>query len=57
MATGYFLTVITAMIGTFTGVGIADSEWLKKRVTHRFLRYLIGLIIAIAILCPFYFGV
>lgn len=57
MTTGYFLIVITAMIGTFTGVGIADSGWLKKRITHHFLRYLIGLIIAITILCPFYFGV
>lgn len=31
MATGYFLIVITAMIGTFVGVGIADSGWLKKK--------------------------
>lgn len=57
MAIGYFLTVLVAMIATFVGVGIADSEWLKKRVSPRFLRYLIGLIIAIIILCPFYFGV
>jgi hypothetical protein len=56
MATGFFLTVITAMIGTFIGIGIADSEWLKKRVSTRFLRYFIGLIIAIVILCPFFFG-
>lgn len=44
------------MIGTFIGIGIADSEWHKKRVSTRFLRYFIGLIIAIVILCPFFFG-
>lgn len=57
MAIGYFLTVLVSMIATFVGVGIADSEWLKKRVSPRFSRYLIGLIIAVIILCPFYFGV
>lgn len=30
MAYGIFLTVLTAIIVTFLGVGIADSEWLKK---------------------------
>ena len=57
MAYGTFLTVITAVIATFIGIGIADSEWLKKRVTHRFARYLIGLIIALIIFCPLYFGI
>lgn len=36
MATGFFLTVITAMIGTFIGIGIADSEWLKKEYLPAF---------------------
>lgn len=31
MAYGIFLTVLTAIIATFIGVGIADSEWLKKK--------------------------
>lgn len=57
MAYGIFLTAITAIIATFVGIGIADSEWLKRRISHRFLRYLIGLIIALIIFCPFYLGV
>ncbi len=57
MAEGVFLSVITAMIGTFIGVGIADSEWLKKRVTFRFMRYIIGIIIALSVFCPFFFGI
>ena len=57
MACGIFLTVLTAIIVTFLGVGIADSEWLKKRVHHRFARYLIGLIVALVIFCPVYLGI
>ncbi len=57
MAYGIFLTVITAMVATFIGVGIADSEWLKNKVRYRFVRYLIGLIITVIIFCPFYLGV
>ena len=57
MAYGIFLTVLTAIIATFIGVGIADSEWLKKRVRYRFARYLIGLIIALIIFCPLYLGI
>lgn len=57
MAYGIFLTVITAIVATFIGIGVADSEWLKKRVTYRFARYLIGLIIALIIFCPFYLGI
>lgn len=57
MAYGIFLTAITAIIATFVGIGIADTEWLKRRISHRFLRYLIGLIIALIIFCPLYLGV
>ncbi len=57
MAEGIFLTVGTAMITTFVGIGIADSKWLKNKVSSRFLRYFIGLIIALALFCPFFFGV
>ena len=57
MAEGVFLTVVTAMIATFLGIGIADSEWLKKKVSYRFIRYCIGFIIALVIFCPFFFGV
>lgn len=57
MEYGIFLTVLTAIIVTFLGVGIADSEWLKKRVQYRFARYLIGLIIALVIFCPLYLGI
>lgn len=57
MAEGVFLTVVTAMIATFLGIGIVDSEWLKKKVSHRFVRYCIGLIIALVICCPFFFGI
>ena len=57
MAEGIFLTVVTAMTATFIGTGIADSEWLKKKVSYRLVRYCIGLIIALVIFCPFYFGV
>ncbi len=57
MAEGVFLTVVTAMIATFLGTGIADSEWLKKKVSHRFIRYCIGLILAFIIFCPLYLGV
>ncbi len=57
MAYGIFLTVLTAIIATFIGVGLADSQWLKRKVTHRFVRYLIGLIIALVILCPLYLGI
>lgn len=57
MAEGIFLTVVTAMIATFLGIGIADSEWLKKKVSYRFVRYGIGLIIALVIFCPFFLGV
>lgn len=57
MAYGIFLTVLAAIIATFIGVGIADSEWLKKRVHYRFARYLIGLIITLVIFCPLYLGV
>ena len=57
MAEGVFLAVVTAMIATFLGIGIADSEWLKKKVSYRFVRYFIGLIIALIIFCPFFFGV
>lgn len=34
MKYGIFLTVLTAVIATFIGVGISDSEWLKKRVHY-----------------------
>ena len=57
MAEGIFLTVVTAMIATFLGIGIADSEWLIKKVSYRFIRYCIGLIIALVFFCPFFFGV
>lgn len=57
MAYGIFLTALTAMAATFLGIGIADSAWLKRKVNYRFLRYLLGLIIALAIFCPFYIGV
>lgn len=57
MAYGIFLSILTAIIGTFIGVGVADSEWLKKRVHYRFVRYLIGLIIALIIFCPLYLGI
>lgn len=57
MAYGIFFTVLTAIFVTFLGVGIADSEWLKKRVHHRFARYLIGLIVALVIFCPLYMGI
>ncbi len=57
MAEGIFLTVVTAMIATFLGIGIADSEWLIKKVSSRFVRYCIGLIIALIVFCPFFFGV
>lgn len=57
MAYGIFLTVLTAIIATFIGVGIADSEWLIKRVRYRFARYFIGLIIALVIFSPLYLGV
>lgn len=56
MEFGIFLSVITAMISTFIGIGIADSSWLKNKVRYRFLRYLIGLLVAIILFCPFYFG-
>lgn len=57
MAYGIFFTVLTAIFVTFLGVGIADSEWLKKRVHHRFARYLIGLIVALVIFCPLFMGI
>lgn len=57
MAYGIFLSIVTAIIATFIGIGVADSEWLKKKVTHRFARYLIGLLIALVIFCPMYLGV
>lgn len=57
MSLGVFLTVLTAIIVTFLGVGVADSEWIKKRVHYRFARYLIGLIIALIIFCPLYLGI
>lgn len=57
MAEGIFLTVVTAIIATFLGLGIADSDWLKKKVSYRFIRYCIGLIIALIIFCPLYLGV
>gem|GEM_PF-2475483 len=57
MTYGIFFTVITAIIATFIGIGITDSEWLKKRVAHRFARYLIGLIITLIIFCPLYLGI
>lgn len=57
MVEGIFLTVVTAMIATFLGIGIADSEWLKKKVAHRSVRYFIGLIIALVVFCPIYLGV
>ena len=57
MAYGMFFTVLTAIIVIFLGVGIADSEWLKKRVHYRLVRYLIGLIIALVIFCPLYLGI
>lgn len=57
MATGIFLTVVTSIITTFLGIGISDSEWLKKKVSYRFVRYCIGLIIALVIFCPLYLGV
>lgn len=56
MEFGTFLSVITAMISTFIGIGIADSSWLKNKVRYRFLRYLIGLLVAVIIFCLFYFG-
>ena len=52
-----FLTVVTAMIATFLGIGIADSEWLIKKVSNRFVRYCIGLLIALIVFCPFFFGI
>lgn len=57
MAYGLFLTVLTSIIATFTGIGIADSKWLKQRVPYRFARYLIGLAIALIIFCPLYLGI
>ena len=57
MTYGIFITILTAIIVTFIGVGIADSKWLKKRVRYRFARYLIGLIIALIIFCPLYLGI
>ena len=57
MTEGIFLTVITAMITTFLGIGVADSEWLKNKVSYRFIRYCISLIIALIVFCPFFFGV
>lgn len=57
MALGIFLTVLAAIILTFLGIGIADSEWLKKRVPYRFTRYLIGLVIALIVFCPLYLGI
>lgn len=45
MEFGIFLSVITAMVSTFIGIGIAGSSWLKNKVRYRFLRYLIGLLI------------
>lgn len=57
MAYGIFLTVLTAIIATFIGVGIAESDYLKRKVTHRFWRYVIGLLIALVIFCPLYLGV
>ena len=57
MAYGISLTATTAIVATFIGVGLADSEWLKRKVTHRFVRYLIGLIIALVIFCPLYLGI
>lgn len=57
MAYGIFLTAVTAIVATFIGIGIADSEWLKSKVAHRFVRYLIGLAIALIIFCPFYLGI
>ncbi len=57
MAEGIFLTVVTAIIATFIGIGIADSSWLIKKVSYRFVRYCIGLIIALIIFCPIFFGV
>ncbi len=57
MAEGVFLSIVTAMIGTLVGVGIADSEWLKKKITYRFVRYCIGFIISLIIFCPFFFGI
>lgn len=56
MEFGIFLALIAAMISTFIGVGIAESAWLKNKVRYRFLRYLIGLLIAVILFCPFYFG-
>lgn len=41
MAYGMFLAVLTAIIATFIEVGIADSEWLKRRVHYRLARYII----------------
>lgn len=57
MAEGIFLTVVTAMITTFIGVGVADSEWLKNKVSHRCVRYSIGLIVALIIFTPFFTGI
>lgn len=57
MAERIFLTLVTAMIATFVGIGIADSDWMKKKVSYRFIRYCIGLIIALIIFCPLYLGV
>lgn len=56
MEFGIFLSVVAAMISTFIGIGIAESSWLKNKVRYRFLRYLIGLLIAVILFCPFYFG-
>ncbi len=56
MEFGIFLSVITAMISTFIGIGIADSSWLKNKVRYRFLCYLIGLLVAVILFCLFYFG-
>lgn len=57
MEFGIFLALIAAMISTFIGVGIAESSWLKNKVRCRFLRYLIGLLVAVILFCPFYFGI
>ncbi len=56
MEFGIFHALIATMISTFIGVGIAESSWLKNKVRYRFLRYLIGLLIAVILFCPFYFG-
>ena len=56
MEFGIFLSVITAMVSTFIGIGIAGSSWLKNKVRYLFLRYLIGVLIGVILFCPFYFG-